>query len=126
MDFEKLRKQGDIIPERNEYYLYRGVSGDPTPEILNGISWTGNLDLAHWFAMRYADFGNPSVYTTTVKKDSILFRTNVRDEDEYVLNPGKFEAQFLTQAYEEIAEKYQVTMDQEKAKELAKLMAHKD
>ena len=114
-DLDRLREQGDELPQQDEYRLYRGISGNQTPEIINGYSWTSNFELAHWFAMRFCEFGSPSVYTTTVRKDAILFYTNQREEDEFVLNPKKFDAEFLTMADQVIADKI----------EAKKRMAHK-
>jgi hypothetical protein len=105
IDLERLQEQGDKFPEQDEYRLYRGISGDQTQEIIEGYSWTSNIDLSHWFAMRYAEFGNPSIYETIVNKDAILFCTNDREEDEYVLNPHKIEARFLMEADQAIADK---------------------
>ena len=125
IDLERLQEQGDKLPEQDEYRLYRGISGDQTQEIIKGYSWTNNIELAHWFAMRYAKFGIPSIYETTVKKDAILFCSNRREEDEYVLNPDKIEAQFLLEADQVIADKCQELKSKAQAVELQKYLSTK-
>jgi len=63
--------------------------------------------LAHWYAMRYPQFCNPFIFTTTVCEESVLFYTNERDEDEFVLDPKDINAVFLEYGDQEIADKYQ-------------------
>ena len=73
--------------------------------------------------MRYAEFDNPSIYSTTVTKDAILFFTNDRDEDEYVLDPHQIEAQFLMQANQDIADKIEAIKADENEAFRKELMA---
>jgi len=105
VDLDRLFEEGDELPRRDRYRLYRGISGAQTPEIIKGYSWTDDVQRAHWFAMRYAEFGNPSIYTTVVQKKSILFYTNGRSENEFVLNPKYIEVEFLENGDQSIADK---------------------
>jgi hypothetical protein len=99
----KLKSEGDKIPSQDEFRLYRGVSGNDSSRTIKGYSWTNNLELAHWFAMRYSELGKPSIFTTTVCEDAVLFYSNERDENEFVLNPKVIDAVFLEYGDQNIA-----------------------
>ncbi|MFZ7128142.1 MAG: hypothetical protein ACOWWM_18455 [Desulfobacterales bacterium] len=81
---EKLRAEGDPMPERERYTLYRGVSGKRHERRVSGISWTDSMETARWFANRF-DLLGPAVYTITVSADDILAYLNGRNESEYLL-----------------------------------------
>lgn len=83
-DSDKLRKEGDPIPDKDTFTLYRGVAGNGSARRVNGISWTGSPNVAAWFALRYK-MNDPTVFKVTVPKDSILIHYNGRKEDEYIL-----------------------------------------
>jgi hypothetical protein len=107
LDPLELKKQGDKIPPQKEFRLYRGSSRINSFAKIKGYSWTRNLELAHWYAMRYPELGCPFIFTTTVSEDSILFYTNERGEDEFVLDPKNVNAIHLEDGAQKIADKYQ-------------------
>jgi hypothetical protein len=115
----KLKSVGDKIPSQDEFRLYRGVSGNDSSRTINGYSWTSNLELAHWFAMRYSELGNPSIFTTTVCEDAVLFCPNERDEHEFVLNPKVIKADFLGYGDQDIADKHEKYLNQKNSAKLA-------
>jgi len=83
-DKQKLFYIGNPLPEdKNIYKLYRGVSGNGSARRKYGISWTGSLDKAIWFAKRYG-FEKPIVYQAQVPKENIYAYDNDRNEDEYL------------------------------------------
>jgi hypothetical protein len=92
---ERLRAAGDPMPDGDDpLTLYRGVGRWSGRR--RGMSWTGTLSVATWFACRggYEDReeterqvakGGPLVLKTSIKRKDVLFYT--LDEDEYVLVP---------------------------------------
>jgi hypothetical protein len=66
--------------------VYRGVAGYGEHRRVRGISWTGDLERAKWFAARW-DLHDPAVYTVTVSKSTLLSYLDQRKEDEYLLWP---------------------------------------
>ena len=71
----------DTLPEK--VTLYRGAFKDD----IEGMSWTGSLSVAKWFAHRWALAGKDGVVvTTTVPRSAILAHFTDRNEDEYVIN----------------------------------------
>jgi hypothetical protein len=66
--------------------VYRGVAGYGEHRRVGGISWTGDLERAKWFAARW-DLHDPAVYTVTVSKSTLLSYLDQRKEDEYLLWP---------------------------------------
>jgi hypothetical protein len=81
---EKLRAQGDSLPEEQETYtVYRGIAGTGELRRKYGYSWTGSINRAIWFAKRFK-LEDPAVYKANVSKENIYFYTNCRNEDEYV------------------------------------------
>ena len=101
-DRERLRKCGDTLPHAGPFTVYRGVAGRGRQRAVKHFSWTGTLDVARWFAGRasYIDghisLPDPAVFVVTVPVSEVLFYTNDRNEDEYVLStetlrPRRFE-----------------------------------
>jgi len=85
MDRDKLLMAGGPLTSAGPFTVYRGVSGIGARRRIKGFSWTGSLETAAWFACRYEDLVNPAVYQVTVEKKDVLWFTNERDEDEYVI-----------------------------------------
>lgn len=89
-DWERYRELGDPLPDGDTLTLYRGVSGEGEMRRPNGISWTDSIDVAAWFAMRFADtLGSPAVYTVEAKREWVATKIDDRDESEYIVTlPG--------------------------------------
>jgi hypothetical protein len=85
-DRQRLREAGDPLPAPGPYTLYRGVAGRGAARRVRGLSWTGSLECATWFAERAADFGwaDPAVFQAVVSDSEVLSYTNDRNEDEYI------------------------------------------
>jgi len=81
-DAEKLRAAGQPLPGEGPFVVYRGVAGIGRRRRAKGFSWTQSLDAACWFAVRFDDFENPAVYTTTFNPEDVLYYVNDRDEQE--------------------------------------------
>lgn len=86
-DRGRLRACGDPVPHAGLITLYRGVAGRGAARRVRGLSWTGKIEKAIWFANRAASMGlqDAAVYEATVPIDCILAYTNSRDEDEYLV-----------------------------------------
>ncbi len=88
---ERMRQRGEPIPHGGPFTLYRGVAGRGRQRAVRHFSWTGTLDCARWFAGRAAYQGSllpdPAVYEITVPESDVIFYTNGRREDEYVVWP---------------------------------------
>jgi hypothetical protein len=63
---------------------WRGTSCLSPSECSRGLSWTLDRDVACWFAKRYS-MPNPLVMCADVPKNSILFYSNERQEQEVVI-----------------------------------------
>ncbi len=89
-DRERLRAAEGPLPGPGPFTVYRGVAGRGRQRNVRGFSWTGTLDLARWFAGRaayvFSRLADPTVFVLTVPVDAVLFYTNDRQEDEYVLD----------------------------------------
>ena len=88
-DRAKLLSAGDPLPSPGPFTLYRGVAGKAERDRrVRGISWTGTLAKAAWFANR-PGFGlpNPEVYRCVVDAKHVLaYVGSHRNEDEYVVD----------------------------------------
>lgn len=86
-DRSKLRALGDPLPGPGPFVLYRGVSGNGARRHVRGLAWTSDLDVARWFADRFAGFGDPAVYTATVPESAVYvyLHESEREEHEYVV-----------------------------------------
>ncbi len=82
-DRDALWASGDRIPE-GMHTLYRGVAGT-NHRRENGFSWTADRDTAEWFASRYY-LENPTVLERPLDLAEVLFYTNQRREQEFVLD----------------------------------------
>ena len=82
---DKLRDLGDPFPPGAPWTVYRGVSGRGRARRVRGYSWTIDRDKAQWFANRFASLGNPAVFSTTIEQNNVLFYTNGRKEQEFVV-----------------------------------------
>jgi hypothetical protein len=53
---------------------------------IRGYSWTGDIEMAWWFADRGVLFGagNPAVFEAEIPEELVLFYDNGRNEHEYV------------------------------------------
>lgn len=70
-DRARLRAAGKAIP-KVPATVYRGISGTGRRRRRNGYSWTGSLDTACWFALRFG-LPNPAVLVATAgRRDSLL------------------------------------------------------
>lgn len=87
-DRDKLREVGDPLPGAGPFTIYRGVSGVGAARRLRGLSWTGSLDIACWFACRFP-LGTPAVVTATIDAADVYACITDRDEDEFVCRPAK-------------------------------------
>lgn len=82
-DRTRLR-EANPLPGPGPFTLYRGVSGPRRVRRVRGLSWTGSLEIARWFADRRA-LADPAVYRVIVTAGRVLAYTNDRAEDEYVV-----------------------------------------
>ena len=82
-DIDKLKKLSDQHDHTFPTTLYRGVKNTRA----NGISWTGRIEVAAWFAQRniYVE-GTPRIYKVHAQEDRVLYYTNGRKEDEFLLD----------------------------------------
>jgi len=91
-DRKKLMAGGTKLPGGGPFTVYRGVSGHSAQRRIRGLSWTGSLDVACWFAMRYAEtLPDPGVYKATVGRNEIFFFTDDRKECEFVCRPKRYQ-----------------------------------
>ncbi len=82
-DRQKLLECGDPLPGDGPYIIYRGVSGRGAARRIRGISWTGSLERAIWFAKRFY-FEKPAVFEATVEKVLVYAYSNERNEAEFL------------------------------------------
>lgn len=85
-DRARLLAAGDPLPGTGPFTLYRGVAGKTERERrVRGISWTGTLAKAAWFADRGWGLPNPAVYKCVLDSKHVLAYVNDRKEDEYIV-----------------------------------------
>jgi hypothetical protein len=84
-DRARLLDAGEPLPSQGPFTLYRGVAGPAKQRRIRGFSWSGSIMAAAWFAWRFEFLGTPALYKATVCKKDILFYTNDRKEDEYIV-----------------------------------------
>ncbi|WP_318482575.1 hypothetical protein [Photobacterium leiognathi] len=63
----------------DEITLYRGG-------LLNGLSWTGDLEEARWFANRFKP-DCPEIWQVTIQKSEVIHFTDERSESEFIVSP---------------------------------------
>jgi hypothetical protein len=85
-DRDRLRAAGDPLPTPLPAVVYRGVGGTGRARRIRGVSWTGSLACACWFATR-VPLPDPAVYQITLPPSSVLAYVNDRHEDEYLVEP---------------------------------------
>ncbi len=86
-DKKKLLASGDFLPDRDTFTLYRGVAGLGPKRRVRGLSWTGNIDTAMWFAERFKNvLHDPAVFQVKVPRKWIMAYSNDRNEDEYIID----------------------------------------
>jgi hypothetical protein len=86
-DRAALLLAGDPVPAGTSFVLHRGIAGRGRQRRTHGLSWTGSIEVARWFARRAGEhLPDPAVVTAVVPRESIFFYSNEREEDEYVLD----------------------------------------
>ena len=81
----RLRAAGAPLPGPGPFTVYRGVAGRGAARWVRGLFWTGSIERARWFAQRFAELGDPAVFTVTVTEAEVLAHVKCRDEDEYLV-----------------------------------------
>lgn len=84
-DRKKLLECGDPLPGDGPFTIYRGVSGRGPARRIRGISWTGSLERAIWFAERF-NLEKPAVFMASVEKYLVYTYSNERKESEFLCN----------------------------------------
>jgi hypothetical protein len=84
-DRKRLRDAGEPIPGTGPYELFRGVAGIGGARKPRGWSWTADPEVARWFARRLP-LPNPAVVRAIVPKRHVLFYSNERKEQEFVVS----------------------------------------
>ena len=93
-DKAKLRAVGDELQQNGAIQVYRGVKDYRNKRSIRRISWTLDKNIAIAFAKnigrpnRYPS-DKPAVFSLTVPQNAIYFYTNIREEEEVVLDPKK-------------------------------------
>lgn len=80
----------DGIPAKREEDLpefvtvYRGC----LPERVGGMSWTTELETAHWFASRWVNYGKGElpVYRASIPREYVLAKVGSRGEHEVIID----------------------------------------
>lgn len=79
------------VPRGESFRVYRGVAGRKGSRRVRGLSWTGSVECAAWFAIRSAELAeagsDPAVYAALVSRDDVWWHEADRNEDEYVVRP---------------------------------------
>jgi hypothetical protein len=76
------------IPLGESFRVYRGVAGPKGSRRVRGLSWTGSVECAAWFATWFAgEDSDPAVYVASVSRDDVWWHEPDRDEDEFVVRP---------------------------------------
>jgi len=88
-DRKKLLECGEPLPGDGPFTVYRGVSGRGAARRIRGMSWTGSIERAIWFAKRFV-FEKPAVFKATVEKRLVYAFCNDRKEEEFLVKipPG--------------------------------------
>jgi hypothetical protein len=86
----RLLQVGSALPGEAPFTIYRGVAGSGKQRRVRGFSWSASKMVAAWFAWYFGKiFGNPALYTVTVSLNEVLFYTNERHEEEFVVMLAK-------------------------------------
>ncbi len=97
------------MPEGDRFTLYRGVGGRCLQRFARGYSWTDQLHIAAFFAVRgdVMNCGRRAVFTANVSRDEVLFYSNGRGEREFVVRPANITRLDLSPAMiEELAARF--------------------
>jgi hypothetical protein len=93
-DKSKLLAAGDPLPSSGPFTLYRGVAGRGRARRVRGVSWTGNIENAIWYAKRFQggdepdpELADPAVFKVVVEAKHVMARLDAsyRNEDEYLV-----------------------------------------
>lgn len=79
-----LKEELSDLPD--EITVYRGEGDLSSP---NGYSYTLDINVATYFAIRYSDSNEPRLIKAKVKKEDIIWYTNDRFEEEIIAYPNK-------------------------------------
>lgn len=92
---EKLRNAGSPLKGSGPFTVYRGVNGSGVNRRDCGLSWTGSLEVACWFATKFGG-EEAAVNSASLRLQDIYCYYNGRDEDEYLGIPKYWERLSLT------------------------------
>jgi hypothetical protein len=124
---DSLRAAGAPLPKPEPdglFTVYRGVAGYGRARCLRGVSWTGSLDVACWFACRFPHLKNPTVFRARVRPEDIYCRYTARNEDEYIVCPTNREQLLIaTEEMQRRAEKIARAREKRSEERLKKLAA---
>jgi hypothetical protein len=84
-DRSRLLAAGEPLPGAGPFTLYRGVAGMGRARRVRGFSWTADAEQARWFANRFKQLADPTVFQVSVQAQDVLFYTNRREEQEFVV-----------------------------------------
>lgn len=83
---DRLLAAGDPLPGPGPFTIFRGVAGKGRARRVRGLSWTGSLEKAQWFAQRFAkQSADPAVFRVTVGIEDVLAYNNGREEQEFIV-----------------------------------------
>jgi hypothetical protein len=80
----RLRAAGAPLPQPPPDVLYRGIAGCGRARWLRGLSWTGSLQVACWFALSRR-LPAPAVRCIPFEASTVLAHVHARGEDEYLV-----------------------------------------
>lgn len=121
-DRDKLQEvTGQPMPDGDRFTLYRGVAGTGKWRRIRGLAWTDSLDIACWFASRFAHLGDPAIMTASVPKSGVYFYTDERSEREYVTHPKRYKRMDI--APEDVADRAKAWADKMRARQKAEMEA---
>jgi hypothetical protein len=85
-DRESLRAEGDPVPARPRFHVYRGVAGLGEHRRENGLAWTLDRAVAERFASYGLEVGlaDPLVLEGSVLREDVLAYINWRKESEMI------------------------------------------
>lgn len=79
------KKTYQTIKNSKEITIYRGVTEYNEKDVDKALLWTLDIDTALYFATRFNQHGN--VYKAIIASDDVLTYTNIRNEQEVIVNP---------------------------------------
>ncbi len=84
-DRDVIRAIGDPLPGPGPFTIYRGVAGNGSARRVRGVSWTGDIKRARFFARRYPSLASPAVFQVTVDDSDVMAYSNEREEQEFIV-----------------------------------------